>query len=197
MKITLDKDNPKDFINTLKSITKNKKVLFACVGTDRSTGDSLGCLTGTFLQELGYNIVGTLDDPLHATNLVERMAGIKEMDIDLVIAIDACLGRQENIENIYLKDIPLKPGAGVGKDLPEIGDYTITGIVNVGGFMEYMVLQNTRLSKVMNMSKSIVEVVELALPLDESNICEIHTEVKVSWLDKVKSLFNLGKIKLA
>ena len=38
-----------------------------------------------------------------------------------------------------------KPGAGVNKDLPPVGDLYITGVVNVGGFMDYLVLQNTRL----------------------------------------------------
>ncbi|MGB4008573.1 MAG: DUF1256 domain-containing protein, partial [Bacillota bacterium] len=31
----------------------------------------------------------------------------------------------------------------------------ITGIVNVGGFMEYLVLQNTRLSLVIRMAEAI------------------------------------------
>ena len=34
----------------------------------------------------------------------------------------------------------------------------ISGIVNVGGFMEYVVLQNTRLSLVMNMANKIAQV---------------------------------------
>ncbi|MDQ0659408.1 putative sporulation protein YyaC [Paenibacillus sp. W2I17] len=50
---------------------------------------------------------------------------------------------------------PLKPGAGVNKELPPVGDIHLTGIVNVGGFMEYFVLQNTRLSLVMRMSEII------------------------------------------
>ena len=50
---------------------------------------------------------------------------------------------------------PLKPGTGVNKDLPPIGDAHITGIVNVGGFMEYLVLQNTRLSLVIRMAEAI------------------------------------------
>jgi putative sporulation protein YyaC len=43
----------------------------------------------------------------------------------------------------------------VNKSLPEVGNIHITGIVNVSGFMEYFVLQNTRLSLVMNMAEII------------------------------------------
>lgn len=198
MRIKLDKDNPSEFIHTLKSITKNKKVVFACVGTDRSTGDSLGPLIGSSLELLGYNVVGTLDNPLHATNLSERMAIMKQMDYDLVIAIDACLGRINNIGSNFLKNGPIKPGKGVGKeDLPEIGDYNITGVVNVGGYMEYMVLQNTRLSVVTNMSKLIVEAINSSVPLDEYNFVKVRNEIKLSLLEKIKSIFTKTKIRLA
>ncbi|MFP3381143.1 DUF1256 domain-containing protein, partial [Bacillus sp. SIMBA_069] len=57
----------------------------------------------------------------------------------------------------------LKPGAGVGKELPPIGDASITGVVNVGGFMEYFVLQNTRLSLVMKMATQIADACEEAI----------------------------------
>ncbi len=44
---------------------------------------------------------------------------------------------------------PVKRGAGVNKELPPVGDIHITGVVNVSGFMEFFVLQNTRLHLVM------------------------------------------------
>ena len=43
------------------------------------------------------------------------------------------------------------------KSLPEVGDVHINGIVNVSGFMEYFVLQNTRLNLVMSMSNVLAE----------------------------------------
>jgi putative sporulation protein YyaC len=57
----------------------------------------------------------------------------------------------------------LKPGAGVNKDLPSVGQLHITGIVNVGGFMEYFVLQNTRLNIVMKMATLISKGITLGL----------------------------------
>jgi putative sporulation protein YyaC len=58
---------------------------------------------------------------------------------------------------------PLLPGAGVNKQLPAVGRMHITGTVNVGGFMEYFVLQNTRLALVMRMAEVIAEGVALAV----------------------------------
>ncbi len=74
-----------------------------------------------------------------------------------VIAVDACLGRVKSVGSFQIGDGPLKPGAGVQKDLPEVGDLHINGIVNVSGFMEYFVLQNTRLNLVMNMANVLAE----------------------------------------
>jgi len=73
------------------------------------------------------------------------------------------LGNLHSVGSIQVGMGPLKPGAGVNKNLPEVGEVHITGIVNVAGFMEYFVLQNTRLSIVMKMadiiSRSIQSVV--------------------------------------
>jgi putative sporulation protein YyaC len=132
------------------------EVVFVCVGTDRSTGDSLGPLIGTQLVELGYtNIYGTLDDPVHAMNLQETIDNLPKDKT--VIAIDSCLGQLSSVGTYQVKKGPLRAGAGVGKVLPPVGNHHITGIVNVGGFMEYFVLQNTRLSLVMKMAKDISE----------------------------------------
>ena len=72
-----------------------------------------------------------------------------------IIAVDACLGKLDNVGCVALGHGPVKPGAAVNKDLPPVGDAYITGIVNVGGFMEHMVLQSTRLNLVVKMADSI------------------------------------------
>lgn len=135
------------------------EIVIVCIGTDRSTGDALGPLVGSKLEmhDPRYlQVYGTLDDPVHAMNLSEKMEQIQRSHPhSTVIAIDACLGQFSNVGNINVADGPLKPGAGVKKELPPVGSFHITGIVNVGGFMEYFVLQNTRLSLVMKMAEII------------------------------------------
>ncbi|HOJ76645.1 MAG TPA: spore protease YyaC [Bacillota bacterium] len=134
-------------------------IIILCIGTDRSTGDSLGPLVGTKLHQLGLKkemVYGTLDEPVHAVNLQETINQINQTYKNpFIIAIDACLGRSESVGYISIKEGPLQPGTGVNKDLPAVGDLQIIGIVNIGGFMEYMVLQNTRLSLVMKMAEII------------------------------------------
>ena len=129
-----------------------------CIGTDRSTGDCLGPLVGHKLKDMkidNVHVFGSLDEPVHAKNLKIYLNKLVGFENPYVIAIDACLGKTERIGYINIKEGPLSPGAGVNKNLPSVGNISITGIVNVSGFMEVMVLQNTRLSLVMNMANII------------------------------------------
>lgn len=135
--------------------------ILLCIGTDRSTGDCLGPLVGSKIDSEAQDffiVYGTLDKPVHANNLRDVLDEINSIYKDpFIIAVDACLGRIENVGCISLGDGSLLPGAGVNKNLPPVGQIHVTGIVNVGGFMEYLVLQNTRLNLVMRLADVIVK----------------------------------------
>ncbi|WP_068776492.1 spore protease YyaC [Paenibacillus sp. FJAT-26967] len=155
------------FTSILKKLPSYQPIVIVCVGTDRSTGDSLGPLVGSNLKKRGnhsYSLYGTLDEPVHAINLADTLTTIGDSYRQpFIVAIDACLGQVSSVGSIQVGHGPLKPGAGVNKELPAVGDIHVTGIVNVGGFMEYFVLQNTRLSLVMNMSDVIASSLHQAL----------------------------------
>ncbi|HZW83814.1 MAG TPA: spore protease YyaC [Candidatus Deferrimicrobium sp.] len=121
-------------------------VKILCIGTDRVTGDAFGPLVGTFLKGFGLEPLGTLDQPVHAGNLNKHITDLEPEPF--VLAIDACLGNLSSVGNINLYKGPIAPGAGVGKKLKSVGDAGITMTVNVGGFLENMVLANTRLALV-------------------------------------------------
>ncbi|WP_173918112.1 spore protease YyaC [Halobacillus sp. Marseille-Q1614] len=156
-------DDP-HIINSLSEHLHNtlpyeEKVIIICIGTDRSTGDALGPLVGSMLSEQQlqtFHVYGTLEEPVHALNLKDTLSAIETMHAShTVLAIDACLGKKTSIGHIVFGEGALTPGAALKKDLPAVGDYHISGMVNVGGFMEYAVLQNTRLHVVMNMAAKI------------------------------------------
>lgn len=141
-----------------------REYIIVAIGTDRSTGDALGPLTGTYLKEMNLRhmeIFGTLHEPVHAQNLNNYIKKIKtEYRKPYIIAIDACLGKSSSIGKITLGNGPLRPGAALNKNLPAIGDLNITAVVNVSGFMEYAVLQNTRLSIVTDMATTIASILK-------------------------------------
>lgn len=141
--------------------TVDRELVVLCIGTDRSTGDALGPLTGSKLSSRparSFAVYGTLDQPVHAANLAENLERILRHHHDpFIVAIDACLGKTESVGCIGVKSGPLRPGTGVNKNLPPVGQVHVVGVVNVGGFMEYLVLQNTRLNLVMKMADIIAD----------------------------------------
>jgi len=143
------------------------QLVVLCIGTDRSTGDALGPLTGTRLAQLNPHrtaVYGSLAEPVHALNLAETLSLIKgRYPLPLTIAVDACLGRAESVGAIELGLGPLRPGAGVRKELPCAGEMYVSGIVNIGGFLEHLVLQNTRLDTVVRLAEIIAGGLHLAL----------------------------------
>ncbi len=152
----------------LQYTPKKEDPLIVCIGTDRATGDSLGPLTGwklqALLKNLNIKVFGTIDHPVHAANLTETVLMLADRyNKHPIIAVDACLGHFTNVGSIVFHHGSLKPGTAMKKSLPAIGDAGITGIVNVGGFMEFQVLQNTRLSIVLKMSQLIANSIFLAL----------------------------------
>jgi putative sporulation protein YyaC len=135
-----------------------RETVFLCVGTDRATGDCLGPLVGTRMLALSssINLFGTLESPSHAVNLQTVMNKISARFVNpLVIAVDASLGSPDRIGFIDLKPVGLKPGTALNKELPMVGDFHISAVVNVGGYLEQMVLQNTRLYGVYMMAELI------------------------------------------
>ena len=137
----------------------SRPIVILCIGTDRSTGDSLGPLVGNKLKFLVRNkvhVYGNLELPVHAKNLCETIDEINYTYANpYIIAIDACLGSLQNVGKIIVEEKPLSPGAAMNKDLPKVGNLSITGVVNISGAFEFMVLQNTRLYTVMVLADAI------------------------------------------
>ncbi|MFY4776205.1 spore protease YyaC [Metabacillus sp. RGM 3146] len=163
----------------------HRPIVVLCIGTDRSTGDSLGPLVGSRLEEMmpsSFHVYGTLKDPVHAVNLEESISRIHQTHHHpFIIAVDACLGRLKNVGTFQIAPGPIKPGAGVNKELPPVGDMHITGIVNVSGFMEFFVLQNTRLHLVFSMANLIAaSILEAEKQYSKTNL----PAPKKSWLNR-------------
>lgn len=144
----------------LKNIYILKRpIIFLCIGTDRSTGDSVGPLIGYKLRNIKSDnifIYGSLSNPIHSKNLVSTLEKIHStFDNPYIVAVDACLGSIKNVGKIFITDKSLKPGLALNKNLPEVGNMSITGIVNISSGFDFIILQNTKLYTVMNIADSI------------------------------------------
>lgn len=141
---------------------EKSNIVFLCIGTDRITGDCFGPIVGYKLQEnnnLKLNVYGTLEKPVNALNLKDK---IKEIYINYenpyIVAIDAALSKKENIGKIIINNNFLQAGNGIKNCSINIGNISIRAVIGkkeetVKKNMEK--LQNTSLNMIMNLAKIV------------------------------------------
>ena len=180
LKVNINKPKASQLIQNIiyKQIRNQENIYIVCVGTDRSTGDSFAPFVGTYLEKNNIkNVIGTIDNPCHASNLNEKLYEIP--DNAYIIALDACLGKVESLEDISVIKGQLEPGKGVNKKLTSFGDLTITYNVNISGHMEYKVLQNTRLSRVIKGAKVCSNAIIEAVKYIENQVMNEDVKLKI------------------
>lgn len=150
-------------LQALNAVLDGKTAIFVCIGTDAVTGDSLGPLVGTMLrQKLGGRtyVFGSLDKPVTARDVNVIAEFVKRAyPYEKTVAIDAALGKREEIGGIKISDRPVKPGLGVEKDLAEIGDASIIAVVDEKTSPKAS-LSSVRLSLVYSLAEAISEAVK-------------------------------------
>lgn len=145
--------------NQLKECIDENTVI-ACIGTDKHIGDCLGPLVGDILTKnnFKYPVYGTLNTPIHALNIDTRLELIMSKHPNAkIIAVDACLGPEDDIGLIRIRETPLSPGKGVDKILPSVGEKSIVGIVDSSKNSIIFGSRTIRLSFVMDMAEQIAE----------------------------------------
>ncbi len=108
-----------------EKLDPNRIPYFLCIGVPFHFYDSLGPLIGSKLELLGYNVLGTITNPIHAMNISERMREVEAIDTSVyqLIAVDAVLTKEDYL--YVLRDGPCRPGAGIKRKLPSVGELSI------------------------------------------------------------------------
>lgn len=124
------------------------KITYLFIGSEHSTGDSFGPLTGTLLKKTGYkNIIGSLDDTVHAKNLAQKIKLIPREDF--VVAVDATMGSFKDLGHLIFRNTPLKPGAAFNREeLPPVGQASVLFNVAPAGLANFLMLNSAGLNKV-------------------------------------------------
>ncbi|WP_167577542.1 spore protease YyaC [Ammoniphilus sp. YIM 78166] len=187
-KIKTEQDLLVKLADVLPSHIRNEDVVFFCIGTNQISGDCFGPLVGSYLKSNGYtNVMGTIQDPIDAKNIHER---IQEIPKDkLVIAIDAALGTFSFVETFSISSGTLHPGSGIGKTLPPVGDVGIVAVVNLKDWKsDSLVLTQTSLSTVIPMVITLSSALMKYLPCASGktvNLFEEDMEVR-AYLKRLK-----------
>ena len=148
----------------LSLVYKTIKPVIVCIGSDLAIGDSLGPLLGTILEEKlkgkAY-VYGTLNFPITAKEALIISKNIKQLHpLSKILAIDASVGDKSEVGFIKVSDTGIKPGLGVNKSLPIMGDSSIIGIVTEKQDVLNNLFSATRLNLIYKMSIAISKGIE-------------------------------------
>ncbi|SHK41470.1 putative sporulation protein YyaC [Hathewaya proteolytica DSM 3090] len=165
--------NKKKILDYMTSYKSNKikkyfngSTIIVCVGSDLLVADSLGPVVGTLLKErnLPFPVFGTLNRPIEAQNYKKVLRHINEKyPNSTIIAIDACICKPEQVGHIFISTNPVRPGKGIGKQLPTIGNLSILAGVCPDDTEEPFINRKVRLSLVWKMAYTIAYIIEYCL----------------------------------
>ena len=128
------RDNSEEISKAVKLLYNTDKPVIICVGSDLVVGDSLGPIVGSELiknlQGKAF-VYGTLDSPVTAKEIPVIQDEIKKLHpYSKILVIDAAVGNREEIGYVKISSVGIKPGLGVNKNLPIIGEVSVIGIVS-------------------------------------------------------------------
>jgi len=148
-----------------------RETVVICIGSDRVSGDMLGPLVGSSLREeyhLPCPVYGAVGESVNGLNLEEYLAMIgRRHKGSRLIAVDAALGKGEDIGRIRLKKGGIKAGGALDREGEKIGDVGIVGVVAEEREPKdvYSALLGVPFDLVEALSKRIAEMIHTALSL--------------------------------
>lgn len=136
------------------------------IGSNQISGDSLGPFVGTLLNEKfpdHLTVLGNLQFPLDALTLEKEYGSISLPNNSFIIAIDSVLGSRKIVNSIVIRKGALRPGEGLGKMLPAIGDCSIMGVIQENDSSLHSSLFHTNLHLIYTMTTTIAKGISLAV----------------------------------
>lgn len=148
----------KDFL--LKFCNGYKNVAFVFIGTDANVGDSLAPMAGSLINRAGAGIFyyGDLTRPITAKDVPFIVDYVKNAHPQSkIVVIDAAVGKKEDVGCIKILPRSIRPGLGVNKRLPPIGDVSVIGVISERSQSNLAMLGYAKVSNVYCMAKAIAE----------------------------------------
>lgn len=104
-----------------------------CFGTTSVSGDSFAPIVGSILKNqknVDCFVYGDIDSPIDAKHAKEAIEHIEQVHKDsLIIAVDACVGRQDAVGKIRVKPGGVRPAEAIKSPSQSFGDIGILAVV--------------------------------------------------------------------
>lgn len=166
----MNDSNFKEYVDCLnKYVEKDRELIFFCIGTDRVIGDCVGPITGSLLKNKfgNKNIYGDLEENLTYENIEEKLNEVNlKYTNPYIIAIDAALSSNEDIGKFYVDNNGINYRKSLNSKDLKIGDVGIKVVVGKDyndSELNFKVLQNISLSKIVKISKKTFDGINILL----------------------------------
>ena len=158
---TIYRENAAEQISEQLKPLLSRDIVLLCLGTENVTGDSLGPRVGTLIQNkmkrplLVYGYEGC---NVNAQNLVLAYDMVRVMHPEKqIVVIDAAVGDNEEVGCVQIHKGGIMPGAATNKNLPQVGDVSILGVVSKRGCQDFYSSHSDRVMLVEKMAETIAE----------------------------------------
>ena len=149
-----------NIINRKKKIDK-PKFTFLCIGTDKITGDALGPIVGSNIENFiiskkidNVKVKGNLENPLCNKNINEY----KNIDDSITILVDAAVSNSYEVGNIIVEENSTKIRYAL-KDMKKIpADISVKVVVSKNledEYLNFFMLQNIKLGTIIKLSEIV------------------------------------------
>ena len=139
---TIYRENAAEQISEQLKPLLSRDIVLLCIGTENVTGDSLGPRVGTLIQN-------KMKRPL----LVYGYEGCNVNAQNLVLAV----GDNEEVGCVQIHKGGIMPGAATNKNLPQVGDVSILGVVSKRGCQDFYSSHSDRVMLVEKMAETIAD----------------------------------------
>ena len=137
--------------------------VYVCIGTQQVLSDSLGPAVGTLVNEKmqqPLTVYGLYENNITAVNLHTAYRLIRLLHPDAtIVVIDAAVGDEEEVGTVQCYRGPMRPGAATNKNLPDVGDFSILGVVSQRGLKDFYTTCFDRLKLVNRMAVAIADAI--------------------------------------
>ena len=153
------------FVDEIK--TQLDAPVFMCIGTDKVFADSLGPRVGSMLNdkmEKALYVYGFCGQNITAENLQKSHEFVKSMHPGRqIVVIDAAVGDANQLGSVQICQGGIVPGAATNKNLPQVGDIGIVGIVAERGLADFYTLNSQKERLVNSVAEFIADSLVSAL----------------------------------
>ena len=156
--------------------------MFVGVGTTKAYLDSCGPKVCSELKRNNLTVFGTVEDQFHGANIERKINVLNDVYKNkFKIAIDSCISGAKEVNSIILDDEGLKPGAGMDKIFPRVGDFSLKIVMSDSAdeIIKYTTTSNCEVNELKEVFNRVDKDIQKTYTFIITCLRELENEMKI------------------